>query len=63
MKKLFFLLLCCAFAATSLAQSEYRQAADVALANVDKSGVRSGILYDRVFPDADCNEPGASSCT
>ena len=61
MKKLCFLLLCCAFAATSLAQSEYRQAADIAFANVDKSGVRSGVLYDRVFPGGDLQNFNATT--
>jgi hypothetical protein len=44
-----------------LAQSQYQQATDAAIVNLDKSGVTSGILYDRVFPFANLYEPSAPS--
>lgn len=42
-------------------RSEYQQAADNAFANLDKGGITSGILYDRVFSAANLREPGAVS--
>jgi hypothetical protein len=41
-----------------MAQNEYRQAADNAFANLDKSGITSGVLYDRVFPGANLRQLG-----
>ena len=61
MRRLYLVVLFWSTLSAVMAQSEYRQAADNAFANLDKSGITSGILYDRVFLAANLNEPGASS--
>jgi hypothetical protein len=43
------------------AQSRFTQDADLSLANLDKSGVTSGVLYNRTFPMANLLDPTASS--
>lgn len=62
MKKLYLLVLLWSMLPLwALAQSQYQQAADEALANLDKSGITSGMLYDRVFPAANLRELSAPS--
>lgn len=49
-KPLLWLWLCFAFSAAFAQESAYRQTTDQAFNDLDKTGVSSQILYDRVFP-------------
>ena len=59
-KPLLWLWLCFAFSAAFAQESAYRQAADQAFTNLDKTGVSSKILYDRVFPAASLTDYSVS---
>jgi len=59
-KLLLWLWLCFAFSAAFAQESAYRQAADQAFTNLDKTGVSSKILYDRVFPVASLTDYSVS---
>jgi len=59
-KPLLWLWLCFAFSAAFAQESAYRQAADQAFTNLDKTGVSSKILYDRVFPVASLTDYSVS---
>ena len=61
MRRMYLVVLCWSILPAVMAQSEYSQAADNAFTNLDKGGISSGILYDRVFPAANLRESGASS--
>jgi|GEM_PF-2073706 len=59
-KPLLWLWLCFAFSAAFAQESAYRQAADQAFTDLDKTGVSSKILYDRVFPAASLTDYSVS---
>jgi hypothetical protein len=61
MKRICLLMLFWGIASAVTAQSQFRQAVDAAFVNLDKSGITSGILYDRVFPAANLLEAGVAS--
>ncbi len=61
MRRMYLVVLLWSVLSAVMAQSEYRQAADQAFANLDKNGITTGILYDRVFPAANLRESGTTS--
>ena len=63
MRKLYLFVLFLGTSVSVLAQSQYQQATDNTFANLDKSGISSGILYDRVFPGADLQNFNATTAS
>lgn len=64
-KPLLWLWLCFVFSAAFAQESAYRQITDQAFTDLDKTGVSSQILYDRVFPAGNLTEyttSGAGIC-
>lgn len=59
-KPFLWLWLCFAFSVAVAQESAYRQAADQGFADLDKTGINSKILYDRVFPASNLIEYATS---